>query len=96
MDKVLRVNLIMELPSGFQGSLEDALRLFLDLRDAETIRLNPRDVSARVAWEAFAVNRRHGARAVCEDGIFSLRSGSWRRVDKPPEGAVITKDTWVK
>ena len=96
MNKVLRLNVVMDLPDDFDGGLREAFELYLAKRAAPCNEAALEHVSVRVAWEAFAVNRRHGASVVAEDGIFSLRSGSWRRLDARPVGGMQDKDVWVK
>jgi hypothetical protein len=96
MSDVLRLNVIMELPEGFKGGLREAFEIYLQKREEARPLLSERDVSRRVAWEAFQCNRRHGATVVAEDGIFSLKTGSWLRKDKLPASALMLKDTWVK
>lgn len=96
MTTMLRLNLYMELPEGFQGSIAEALTLYLKARQAEIRLPNPRDVSVRVAPESFRLNMRYGAMMAVEEGIWRLKDRKWENLLKPPACAVVQDDRWVK
>lgn len=96
MKNVLRLNLYMDLPDDFDGSLSDALGLFLALREADSPLPLARDVSVRVSPESFSLNGRYGASVCAEEGIWQLSGRKWTNLLEPPLNAVIDQDVWVK
>ena len=93
---VLKINLAMVLPEGFRGGYREAVGLFLDLREGPSAIIDPRMVSPRINHESFYHNQRFGAKAVCQDGIWSVRNGVWVNIAKPPKDAKFEGSVWAK
>ena len=94
--KVFRLNTYFSLPDDFEGTFDDALKLWLEHRDAETDIPGSAFVSCRVAHEAFSLNLRYGVRCVAETGVWQLKHPYWERLDKNPDTCYSSGDTWIK
>ncbi len=94
--KVFRLNTYMQLPREFEGTYEEAVGRWLELRDRKMRIPETPSVSIRVANEAFFLNLRYGFSVVAETGIWSLEGKCWVRKDSNPSSCYGSGDTWIK
>lgn len=101
--KLLRLDLIFDLPEGFEGGLVEAVREFARFVESSETGLDdaPQAASFGVRSPAHNWNRRYGCRVACRSGVFELPDGGggWRRLPQGlPARCHIDNDgeTWIK